>query len=89
LTDGVAERLGCIEMQVGHASLHSPLVVPNVSQEVKRRDSGVQVFELKETSFGPSGPPVLSLESLKVGMNEEQATMKGAFRSVTTLGYDA
>jgi hypothetical protein len=47
------------------------------------------VYEAEEIAPAPFKPPVLSQESLKVAMSEEQATMKGAFRSVTTLGYDA
>jgi hypothetical protein len=66
----------------------TPLLSQHFLQEVKGRYSGVQVFEAKETPPIPVKRPVLSLESLKVAMSEEQATMKGAFRSVTTLGYD-
>jgi hypothetical protein len=45
-----------------------------------------QVRELEECAPFPFTTPVQTQETLKVAMSEEQAIMKGAFRSVTTLG---
>jgi hypothetical protein len=46
------------------------------------------VYEVKSGAPVPIRHVVVTQETLKVAMSEEQATMKGAFRSVTTLGYD-